>query len=44
MTHNLAAVDGFDSPPPRWASEFDAWAAEVIAGAQVDARSSTGDA
>jgi 4,5-DOPA dioxygenase extradiol len=36
MTHNLAAVD-FDSPPPRWASEFDAWAAEAIAGAQIDA-------
>jgi 4,5-DOPA dioxygenase extradiol len=36
MTHNLAAMD-FDSPPPRWASDFDAWAAEAIVGGQVDA-------
>jgi 4,5-DOPA dioxygenase extradiol len=36
MTHNLAAMD-FESAPPRWASEFDAWAAEAIAGGQVDA-------
>jgi 4,5-DOPA dioxygenase extradiol len=36
MTHNLAAMD-FESPPPRWASEFDAWAAEAIVGGQVDA-------
>lgn len=36
MTHNLAAMD-FVSPPPHWASEFDAWAAETIAGTQVDA-------
>jgi len=35
MTHNLAAMD-FESSPPRWASEFDAWAAEAIAGGQVD--------
>jgi 4,5-DOPA dioxygenase extradiol len=36
MTHNLAAMD-FESGPPRWASEFDSWAAEAIAGGQVDA-------
>ena len=36
MTHNLAAMD-FDASPPRWASEFDAWAAEAIAGGEVDA-------
>jgi 4,5-DOPA dioxygenase extradiol len=36
MTHNLAAMD-FVSAPPTWAVEFDAWAAEAIAGTQVDA-------
>jgi 4,5-DOPA dioxygenase extradiol len=36
MTHNLAAMD-FESPPPRWATEFDAWAAETVGGGQVDA-------
>ena len=41
MTHNLAAMD-FESAPPRWASEFDAWAAEAIAAAARSTRSSTG--
>jgi 4,5-DOPA dioxygenase extradiol len=36
MTHNLATMD-VASAPPRWASEFDAWAAETIAATQVDA-------
>lgn len=38
LTHNMRAVDfGGGSPPPAWASEFDAWCAEVLAKKDVDA-------
>jgi 4,5-DOPA dioxygenase extradiol len=38
LTHNLRAVDwGPDPAVPSWATEFDAWAAEVLARRDVDA-------
>jgi 4,5-DOPA dioxygenase extradiol len=38
LTHNLrAATFGPATPPPAWASEFDAWAADVLARQDVDA-------
>lgn len=38
LTHNMRAID-FEgrSAPPSWASEFDAWSAEVLAKRDVDA-------
>ncbi len=36
MTHNLAALD-FEGATPRWAADFDAWAAETIAAGAIDA-------
>lgn len=38
LTHNLRAVDPSErAPTPAWASEFDAWAADVLARRDVDA-------
>lgn len=38
LTHNLRAIDwSGGSPPPSWASEFDAWTADAIARKDVDA-------
>lgn len=38
LTHNLRAMDmSPDAPTPAWASEFDAWAADVLARRDVDA-------
>jgi len=37
MTHNLAAANIDEGAPPAWAREFDAWGAESIASADVDA-------
>ena len=38
LTHNLRTVDFRpDAPTPAWASEFDAWAADVLARRDVDA-------
>jgi 4,5-DOPA dioxygenase extradiol len=38
LTHNLRTVDFRpDAPTPTWASEFDAWAADVLARRDVDA-------
>lgn len=37
LTHNLRAVNwGAPSPPPSWASEFDAWATDVIDRRDID--------
>jgi 4,5-DOPA dioxygenase extradiol len=40
MTHNLASID-FEhpnsGPPPRWSSDFDAWAAEALENGNIDA-------
>jgi 4,5-DOPA dioxygenase extradiol len=38
LTHNLRAIDwSSSSPPPSWASELDAWSADVLARRDVDA-------
>ena len=38
LTHNLRAMDmSPDAPTPAWASEFDAWAADVLARQDADA-------
>lgn len=40
FTHNLHEISmsaGADVPPPNWSSEFDAWGAEVLSAADVDA-------
>lgn len=38
LTHNLRAVDfSSASAPPRWATEFDAWSADVLARGDIDA-------
>jgi 4,5-DOPA dioxygenase extradiol len=38
LTHNLRAVDPSEgSPTPAWASEFDAWSADVLVRRDVDA-------
>ncbi len=38
LTHNLRAMDwGSDPATPSWASEFDAWAADVLVRGDVDA-------
>jgi 4,5-DOPA dioxygenase extradiol len=45
LTHNLRAIDwSSSSPPPSWASEFDAWSAEVLARRDVDALAKYRDA
>jgi 4,5-DOPA dioxygenase extradiol len=38
LTHNLRSVDfASGTPPPSWATEFDAWTADVLARRDVDA-------
>jgi 4,5-DOPA dioxygenase extradiol len=38
LTHNMRALDPRpNAPTPSWASEFDAWSAEVLAHGEVDA-------
>jgi 4,5-DOPA dioxygenase extradiol len=38
LTHNLRSMDFRpDAPPPAWATEFDAWTADVLARRDVDA-------
>jgi 4,5-DOPA dioxygenase extradiol len=36
ITHNMNALSWEGGPPPSWATEFDAWAAEVLAAKDVD--------
>jgi 4,5-DOPA dioxygenase extradiol len=39
MTHGLPFITGemlFDNVPPSWSADFDAWAAEALAGGDVE--------
>jgi 4,5-DOPA dioxygenase extradiol len=36
LTHNLRQIDWAGGPPPAWATEFDAWAADVLARKDAD--------
>lgn len=37
LTHNLRAIDWSATAPPAWASDFDAWVAEVLRSGDLDA-------